>query len=150
MKIRNVSDADHRLVRDLRLAALRDSPGSFGESEREASQKTESYWRDLTHSLTSTHVMFVAEIDGEAHGSVYGLRDTVRSDGARVAGMWVESSHRRRGLGRALLRAVVQWARAQEFAALRLWVPENSPAACALYSGLGFCLHGDDQICRRR
>jgi len=47
-----------------------------------------------------------------------------------------------RGLGEALLRAVVQWARTQGFGAVRLWVPAHGHQAKALYSKAGFRFTG--------
>jgi RimJ/RimL family protein N-acetyltransferase len=53
-------------------------------------------------------------------------------------GMMVAASHRRRGIGRALLDAAVDWARAAGVAKLELHVfPWNEPAI-RLYEGFGF------------
>ena len=143
MLIRTIAEFEHALVRDLRLAAVRDAPSCFAESEPEVSAKPESYWQDLTRALTSTHVMFVAETDGVPRGSVYGLPDNNNPGGGRVGGMWVDSSYRRRGLGRELLQGVENWAREQGFSTIRLWVPTHSAEACGLYSGFGFAFTGE-------
>jgi putative acetyltransferase len=53
-------------------------------------------------------------------------------------GMMVAASHRRRGIGRALLDAAVGWARAVGVSKLELHVfPWNEPAI-RLYEGFGF------------
>ena len=143
MQIRRIRDCEHDLVRELRIAALRDAPTSFAESVHDASGRPESYWVELTRSLADKHVMFLAEEGGEARGSVYGIRDQDNSNGGRVGGMWVDSQHRARGLGTALLEAVVQWAMLEGFSAIRLWVPPNSQEAKALYVKAGFVPTGD-------
>jgi RimJ/RimL family protein N-acetyltransferase len=53
-------------------------------------------------------------------------------------GMIVASSHRRRGIGRALLACAIDWAHANDKPALRLRVfPDNEPAR-ELYRASGF------------
>ena len=135
------------LHRDIRLRALRDAPDSFGEAAAEAERRPESYWEELTRTVTEPgrHVMFLA-CDGEAVlGSTYGLRDLRDGDAGRVGGTWVARPHRRQGIGKALLQAVVLWAKEQGFRRLRLWAPESSTAARSLYRQAGF-----DETGRRR
>jgi GNAT superfamily N-acetyltransferase len=82
--------------------------------------------------------MFLA-CEGEAvYGSAYGLRDLQSSDAGRVGGTWVAPSHRRQGVGKALLEAVVFWAKEQGFRRLRLWAPAAGVAALSLYRQAGF------------
>jgi len=82
--------------------------------------------------------MFLA-CEGEAvYGSTYGLRDLQSGDSGRVGGTWVAPSHRRQGIGKELLQAVVFWAKEQGFRRLRLWAPATSTAALSLYRQAGF------------
>jgi L-phenylalanine/L-methionine N-acetyltransferase len=54
----------------------------------------------------------------------------------------VAASHRRRGIGRALLQRAVDWARENTVAKLELHVfPDNEPAI-ALYESFGFVREG--------
>lgn len=138
MKIRSVNRGEYGLVRELRIAALRDAPGSFAESANEVAARSESYWIALTESLVDKHVMFLVEVDDKPRGTVYGLIDKDREASGRVGGLWVDSAYRGRGLGRSLLNAVIQWARSKNFSAIRLWVPINFPAAKTLYLTAGF------------
>jgi GNAT superfamily N-acetyltransferase len=137
---RKLKPDEVELHRDLRLQALGDSPGSFGETLAEAAERPTTYWEDLTRSVTEPggHVMFIA-FEGDAPiGSAYGLRDQELSDGGRVGGMWVHPRSRRQGVGTALLQAVLDWARACAFSRLALWAPDQDPAALALYRDAGF------------
>jgi GNAT superfamily N-acetyltransferase len=126
--------------REVQLRALRDSPESFAETAEEAEERPLSYWEELTRSVTDLdrHVMFLAREGDAVLGSTYGLRDRDNRETARIGGMWVVPSHRRRGIGRALLQAALSWAREQGFKRVGLWAPAASPAALSLYRQAGF------------
>ena len=57
-------------------------------------------------------------------------------------GLMVAASHRRRGIGRGLLEAAVQWARESGVRKLELHVLPHNKAAIALYEGFGFRREG--------
>jgi GNAT superfamily N-acetyltransferase len=113
MIIRPLEPHEVNFHRELRIRVLNDSPNSFGETASEAEARPRSYWEELTRSVTepNRHVMFVAFEGNAVVGTTYGLLDKERKDAGRVGGMWVEASHRRRGVGRVLLAAVLGWAR---------------------------------------
>jgi putative acetyltransferase len=52
--------------------------------------------------------------------------------------MSVRASHRRRGIGRALLEAGIEWARGIGITRLELYVFADNAPAIALYEALGF------------
>ena len=57
-------------------------------------------------------------------------------------GLMVAATHRRRGIGRALLEAAVEWARGAGVRKLELHVFPHNEAAIALYSTFGFAREG--------
>jgi len=142
MHIRRIVEKDHVRVRELRLAALQDSPNSFADSYQDTLGKPAQYWVDLTKALCEKHVMFIAEEDGEPIGSTYGLRDSSDEKVGRVAGMWVCSAYRARGFGKALLQHVVSWAEYVGFQEVRLWAPAKNANVLAFYHNAGFKLTG--------
>jgi RimJ/RimL family protein N-acetyltransferase len=83
--------------------------------------------------------VFVAEDAGHIVGRLSLSRDPhPASRHVADLGLMVAESHRRRGLGTALLRQAVEWARASGVRKLELHVfPWNEPAA-ALYASFGF------------
>jgi RimJ/RimL family protein N-acetyltransferase len=84
-------------------------------------------------------VVFVADDGGEVVGRLSLARDP-HGASRHVAdlGLLVAASHRRRGLGRALLEQAVEWAREVGVRKLELHVfPWNEPAI-ALYEAFGF------------
>lgn len=87
--------------------------------------------------------VYVAEDDGAIVGRLSVARDT-HSASRHVAdlGLMVASTHRRRGIGRALLEQAVAWARDAGVTKLELHVfPWNQPAIM-LYEQFGFTREG--------
>jgi GNAT superfamily N-acetyltransferase len=140
MQIRTLESHEVNLHRDIRLQALRDAPDVFGTIASEAEAQPLSYWEDLTRAVTAPglQVMFLACEGDTVLGCTYGLLDRDRREVGRVGGMWVTSAARRQGVGRALLQAVMAWARGRHLQRLELWAPAHSPAAVALYQQAGF------------
>jgi len=140
MYIRRLEAHEIGLHRELRLRALQNAPDSFVENFEDATAQPLSYWETLTRAVTETgrHAMFLACEGETVHGSSYGLLDAERSDAGHVGGMWVDPASRRQGVGRALLQAVVVWARGLGLKHLILWAPAHSAAAVSLYRQAGF------------
>ena len=136
--MRRVRVGETTLLRNLRMASLRDAPSAFERTEAEMLAKPESFWTEMEKSVTDPerHVAFVAEDGSRAIGLAFGIR---RDDGTgHLGGMWVDPTARARGVGRALGEAVIEWARKAAFPHLALWVTENNVAARTLYERLGF------------
>ena len=148
MSIRQLKHNEVNLHRTLRLQALQDSPNSFAESFTEVKDRPMTYWETLTQSVTEAnrHVMFLWCDDQDVHGCVYGLLDRTRDDGVRVGGMWVNSAQRKRGIGTALLQAVVLWGDTQHRTHFGLWVLTHQTAAIALYQRFGFVETGERKL----
>ena len=140
MKIRLLEPHEVSFHRELRLRVLNDAPDSFAETAAEVAARPLSYWEELTRSVTepNRHIMFVAFEGDVILGTTYGLLDPESSNAGRVGGMWVAPSQRRRGVGRALVEAVLVWARERGLKRVSLWAPAAAPAAVALYSRAGF------------
>ena len=87
--------------------------------------------------------VFVAEADGEIVGRLSVARDPhPASFHVADLGLMVVASHRRRGIGRALLQRAVEWAAESRVRKLELHVfPHNAPAI-ALYESFGFVREG--------
>jgi [ribosomal protein S18]-alanine N-acetyltransferase len=84
--------------------------------------------------------VFVAEAeDGEVVGRLSIARDQhPASRHVADLGLMVAQSHRRRGIGGALLAAAVDWARANDVRKIELHVFPHNEAAIKLYEQFGF------------
>ena len=140
MKIRELDTGEVALLKELRLRALKDAPGEFGDSYDAARQQPDSYWEETAASLTGAarQRMFIAE-EGERHlGFVFALGDSRDPDGGSLGGMWVDSTERRRGVATALLEAAIRWATQVGMRRLRLWVADGDTPARRLNLRAGF------------
>ncbi|MCS7484520.1 GNAT family N-acetyltransferase [Umezawaea endophytica] len=127
--------------RELRLAALRDAPEAFGAklAEWQGAGDTERRWRDR---LDGVHNV-LAYLDGEPAGMVSGMPN---GHGVELISMWVAPFARGRGVGDALVDAVVDRADGT----VSLAVKESNHAAAALYRRHGFVDDGPSGDGERR
>ena len=136
MQIRRLTPADAILYRSLRLRALREHPDAFTSSyEDDAQQPVEAAAARLAQ-----HAFWGAYQASELYGIV-GLEGETRPKNrhkATVVGMYVAPEVAGQGVGRALLQALVEHARAAGLASLVLTVTEGNAAAIHLYQAAGF------------
>ena len=144
MTVRRLRDDETALFKTLRLRALAGAPDAFAHTYAEISAKPESYWLELTRSVTEPgrHAMFVAEQADTPVGMVFGLVDAEHPARAHLGGMWVDPEARGRGVGQALCDAVIAWARERGLIDIVLSVTEGNKTAQALYERQGFALTG--------
>ena len=139
MSVRRLTAEDIDILRKVRLDALRTDPDAFGSTfEREEGRPDEDWMGWLSRSA-----MFVAEQASDPVGLVGGLVDDAQPDRAVLVSMWVAPRSRNRGIGRALVAAVVDWATQSGKGEVTLHVIEGNAAAIALYERCGFALTGD-------
>lgn len=72
-------------------------------------------------------------------GSFLVEKDATR---AQLISMWTAPTHRRRGVGRMLVDAVLKWAKSRKAGALHLLVTSNNEPAMRFYERLGFARTG--------
>ena len=107
----------------------------------------DSHWRSVADERRYVRALrrhpdgalIVADDAGMIVGRLSLVRDPHPSS-AHVAdlGLMVAASHRRRGIGRALLAAAERWARGAAVSKLELHVFPHNEAAIALYEGFGY------------
>lgn len=138
--LRTISADEWRAWRELRLEALREAPSAFGSTlaQWQGEGDTEARWRAR---LSDVPFNAIAEIDGTAAGIASGT--ALSPDGTvELISMWVAPFARGRGVGDALIDAVVQWARAQRANRVALAVVPQNAHAIALYTRHDFTPNG--------
>ena len=139
--VREVTLDDWEILRDVRLAALREAPSAFGSTYAREAAFTEQQWRGRISDRSVTYFAYLP--DNPEPAGLAGVY--VQDDVADVVSMWVRPSARGRGAGEALIEATADWAKARDHACLLLWVTESNAPARKLYDRCGFAPTGERQ-----
>jgi ribosomal protein S18 acetylase RimI-like enzyme len=138
ISVRRALSDDWQTLRDIRLAALQESPSAFGSTYARESAWPEAKWRDWTaESEKATDQILFLAFDGDQCVGIAGGYDN-EGKTARVIAMWVSPAARGRGIGELLVNAVVDWARSIGREVVDLHVTVGNTAAERLYRRLGF------------
>lgn len=140
VELRRIRDGEAALLRELRLRALREAPAAFAETFEEAHERPAERWTEWTRAgaTAETHVTVVA-VDGERWIGMVVARLLADVPGtAWLAGLWVDPTVRRAGVGSGLIEAVAAWARERGADRLDLSVTVGNEPAGALYAYAGF------------
>ncbi len=136
--VRRLGPEDAALFRSLRLEARLSDPDAFRASFAEEAAKPLAWFRDR---LIGDPVFVAVVADGEMAGMAGFTPDGGSRDGpkGRVWTVYVKRSWRARGVGEALVRAVVEHAKSI-VPDLHLSCTASNRAARALYERVGFRL----------
>jgi ribosomal protein S18 acetylase RimI-like enzyme len=125
---------DWRVLRAARLRALVDSPDAFTSSYARESEWGEREWQRVLDAAT----WIVARDAQNAVGLAKSAREPGRPTTRYVESAWVAPTHRRQGVLRDLLWALVEINRHMGVTELMLWVLEDNHDAQHAYQALGF------------
>jgi RimJ/RimL family protein N-acetyltransferase len=138
MDIRRLAPSDAPAFRTLRLRALWEFPQAFTSSyEEDEKLPIEASEKRLASQLQK----FWGAFEGAELCGMVGLERQPRAKNrhkAAVVGMYVVHEQMGRGIGGALLKALVEDARASRLELLVLTVTEGDSAALRLYERCGF------------
>jgi ribosomal protein S18 acetylase RimI-like enzyme len=140
IEVRELVAGEGLTWRDLRLAALQESPGAFGSTYAQSSLRSDDEWhRTIDQSAADPDAAsFVAEVDGRPMGLAFCRLDDSDPRSARLFSMWVEPTVRGRGVGRRLVEVALQWMRSRGALSVELEVAEGNLGAASLYAAMGF------------
>lgn len=132
---------DWARVREVRLAALADTPDAFWATLDEERAQPETFWRDRLERPDG--VTFLATLPDDHRGrrdvGITTLLLPPDGDGtALLVSVWVAPTARGRGVGEALVRAAVEVARERGRRRVMLDVGDHNTPAIRLYERLGF------------
>src|SRR6202046_5719707 len=131
--VRETIAGDWQALRDIRLEALRDAPTAFGSTYEREAHRGEAHWRDRI-SRGGTFLAYLPDPSDASGPSPQadpsGLIGGYQEDPLTVelVSMYVRPRARGRGVGEALVAAVINWAGQRNAAAVHLWVTaSNAP-----------------------
>ena len=132
---------DWRILRDVRLLALKDSPGAYISS-----YETEASWSEASWRRSFAGALWVVTRSGRR---IIGVARSLRVDGRppderHLESVWVEPRHRRTGVMRAILRYLTEIE--PEVHDWLLWVVDRNVEARQVYERLGFEPTGERQL----
>jgi len=139
IEIRRLTSADATAYRDIRLTGLRESPEAFGSTfVRESTQPLTWFCNRLSNSAVFGAFQATALLGVAGLAIREGEKE--RHKGL-LWGMYVRSDTRKAGVGRQLVEAVIDHARAHVEVIQLSVISDNEPAR-RLYAGLGFVEYG--------
>ncbi|MEO0649986.1 MAG: GNAT family N-acetyltransferase [Planctomycetota bacterium] len=123
-------------IRALRLEALASDPEAFGSTLEAERDRPETWWRERAD--TPTTLSLIARVNGRDAGLCVASPWRELPGTLGLFGMWVAPWARRHGAGAALVRAVLNHARADGYRRVQLDVEARNAPARALYERSGF------------
>jgi ribosomal protein S18 acetylase RimI-like enzyme len=131
--VKALGGEDWQAFREVRLAALRESPEAFASSYDTEVDYDEDLWR--VRLARSERLL---ACDGDEPVGMVSLGQAEEDGVAELFGMWVSPSRRGSGVAWSLTHAAALHARAAGRRALKLWVSTDNGRAVAFFSSYGF------------
>ena len=141
--IRKITSVDAVAFKAVRLRALQDAPYAFGSTYEKESQYADSEWQDRVARMNSDRGAGFLAVDNEIECGIVGAfldQDDVKR--AHLVSMWTAPTHRQRGIGRLLVKEVLDWAHGRNAHTVLLMVTSKNEPAIRFYERLGFSKTG--------
>lgn len=134
--VRALTEDEWETYREVRLAALEESPDAFVADHAEEASEPEDFWRER---MGRSHRL-LAEVDGDAVGvvSIGGAPEEADPDVGQLFGLWVAPEWRGRSVAASLVREGARYARSQGLGRLFYWVGTDNARGVAFASSFGF------------
>ena len=146
MRVEPFDEDDWVTFRAIRLRSLLDSPDAFGSTYGEESSHSESAWRDWAAGRWRGGTA-IALAGRDPRGAVVGTATGAEFESepgvAHLYARWDAPAARAAGVGRALVEAVVAWARGRGCGRVVLSVTETNRSARGFFEACGFADTGE-------
>jgi RimJ/RimL family protein N-acetyltransferase len=141
LRVERVTAATWRAYRDVRQAALIDSPRAFWTTWAESARRSDEEWQAFVETGPAVWLAW----DGDRPVGTVGLwhADEQPPDEVYLIGMWVAGAARGSGAAAALVAAAVEHASAQGRARVVLDVARENVRAARFYLRQGFVPTGE-------
>jgi GNAT superfamily N-acetyltransferase len=139
LTIRRLQPGEAALYREVRLAALRESPEAFATRHEEAAARSEESWRvQADGSATGRDRATFVALDEGPVGLAALYRDEAAPETGELLQMWVAPVVRGGTVAAGLIGEVSQWAAANGFSHIRAEVMAGNARALGFYRKCGF------------
>jgi ribosomal protein S18 acetylase RimI-like enzyme len=146
VEVRRLRPDEGSRLKEVRLAALEDSPDAFWTKLAEARLYPDEQWERAAETASNDEEAILIAKDGERWVGMIGLFPDEAVEGAlHIWGMWVAPEYRGRNVGRALLDGVLEVAAQTSATSIRLHVVTTNDSARRLYERSGFVKDGEPQ-----
>ena len=127
------------LYRDVRLAAMLESPDAFSSRYSDAVSRSDESWREQADSSAtgSDRATFLI-LDGEPVGIAALYRDAADPDTGELIQMWVSPEKSGGTAAAELIGKIFRWAAGNGFSQVKAEVMANNPRALRFYGKCGF------------
>jgi GNAT superfamily N-acetyltransferase len=141
--IQPITRENVELFKTVRLRALQESPSAFGSTYAREAAFTESEWMARLERWNGKTGLGFLAMDGHSPCGIAGaLLDLEDGSRAQLVSMWTAPTFRRKGVGRILVNAVLDWAKQRGVKTLLLMVTSTNSSATSFYERLGFAMSG--------
>ena len=149
--LRRLVPDDARDYRELMLEAYSSTPVTFGTTPAEAAAKPDAWWRARCNAKPDAESLVVGAFDDVRLVGAFGVQFAERErerHKATLFGMFVRPQSRGTGLGRALVAAALEQARARTgVSVVQLSAVATNDRALQLYESFGFMRWGIEPRC---
>lgn len=129
-----VAPADWRELRSVRLRALADAPKAFTSEHSQEADWLEQDWR----SAIQQGQWVVARSAQGAIGVARSSQDPESPERRYIEAVWIAPEFRRLGIGRRLMRWLIERERKSGVREILLWVMDSNASARGFYFRTGF------------
>jgi RimJ/RimL family protein N-acetyltransferase len=135
LEIRPLAPSEWLTLRDIRLAALLDSPHTFLSTYEKERLFEDDHWR-AEFARGDWHVGFA---DGEPIGLLGVTHDAdTPADACYLGYLWVAPEHRRRGVALRMIKVALDRLPSDGVRTVFLWVLDGNDLALRVYERAGF------------
>ncbi|RVU85957.1 GNAT family N-acetyltransferase [Leucothrix sargassi] len=150
IKIDTITQGNWEAYRDIRLASLQDAPEAYCSTYEREAAFTENEWKARLLPMGDTlHILPIMAKYKDLNAGVASIViDKKTPNKATIYQMWVSPDCRGQGVGQALMRYMISWAKEQQLTQLELAVTTTNLAAISLYKSIGFIDFGKQEPLR--